>query len=79
MPLHYAKSDLFYSFFEPQEGIKRITEKAASNSNLYWSIGWFAVAVLALLGYISESRSYLKAKKAIRDAEKAAYQRATNY
>jgi len=79
MPLYYAKSDPSYSSFEPEEDIKRIKEKAASNSNLYWGIGWYAVAFLALVGYLSEARNYLKAKKAIRDAEEAAYQRATNY
>jgi len=79
MPLYYAKSDPSYSSFEPEEDIKRITEKAASNSNLYWAIGWFVVAVLALLGYLSEARAYLRAKKAIRDRENAAYQQATNY
>ncbi|SDF76918.1 hypothetical protein [Chitinophaga filiformis] len=79
MPLYYAKSDPSYSSFEPQEDIKRITERSSSNSNLYWCIGLYVVAVLALFGYISEALNYLKAKKAIRDAENAAYQKATNY
>jgi len=79
MPLYYAKSDPSYSSFEPEEDIKRITEKASSNSNLYWGIGWLVVAMLALLGYISEARSYVKARRAIRAAEEASYQRATNY
>ncbi|SHN33871.1 hypothetical protein [Chitinophaga sp. CF418] len=79
MPLYYAKSDPSYSSFEPQEDIKRITEKASSNSNLYWSIGWWVIAFLATFGYLSEAWNYLKAKKAIRDAENAAYHKATNY
>lgn len=79
MPLYYASADNAYSSFEPQLDIKRINEAVSSNSNLYWSIGWLAFAVLALFGYISEAKTYLKAKKARREAEERAYQQATTY
>ncbi len=79
MPLYYAKSDRSYSSFEPEADIRRIEEAASSKSSLYWSIGWLVFAVMSLLGYLSEIRAYLRAKKANRDAEEAAYQQATNY
>ncbi|KAA2242663.1 hypothetical protein F0L74_09025 [Chitinophaga agrisoli] len=79
MPLYYAKSDYSYSSFEPEEDIKRITAAASSRSRLYWSIGWLVIAVASTYGYVSEAMAYLKAKKAIKDAEEEAYRRATTY
>ena len=79
MTVYYSKTRPSYSVFEPEKELKKVKSESTSNSNLYWSIGWLVLAFGSLALYIAEARTYYKAKKAIRDAEEEAYQRATNY
>lgn len=79
MPLYYSKFDPSYSSFEPELDIKRIKEAASSKSKLYWSIGWLVLSLLVAGHFVVEAKAYLKARKAKKDAEEAAYNSATTY
>lgn len=63
LKVFYLKTNPNINTLDPQGALQIEKEKNSSNSNLYWAIGWGILAVLMLIGFISNIKEIINNKK----------------
>jgi hypothetical protein len=57
LKVYYLKDDPNFNCVNPEDLLKVEKEKNASNSNLYWGIGWGVLALVSLFGLLSKEKT----------------------